>query len=104
MVRLGNIVQPVIVIWYHQDYFRISPGSGREGAIRERYASVAQLPLLVIAGGSYSGTGAMWSKSIQGPNGVSLTVEFGPSPLRPGEAKWNANAVLTIVQEFFQNS
>ena len=65
MVRLGNLVQPVIVIWYHQDYFRISPSIGREGAIRERYASLAQLPPR-DRGGSYSGTGAMWSKSIQG--------------------------------------
>jgi protein MpaA len=104
MERLGNFVKPEIVIWYHQDYFRISPSSGREGAIRERYASLVQLPLLTIAGGTYSGTGTMWSKSLQGPNGISLTVEFGPSPLRPGEALWNANAVMTIVREFFQNS
>ncbi len=104
MERLGNFIKPEIVIWYHQDYFRISPSSGREGAIRERYASLVQLPLLTIAGGTYSGTGTMWSKSLQGPNGISLTVEFGPSPLRPGEALWNANAVMTIVREFFQNS
>jgi protein MpaA len=104
MVRLGNLIKPQIVIWYHQDYFRISPGTGRAGAIRERYASLVQLPLLEIVGGTYSGTGAIWSRSLQGPNGISLTVEFGPSPLRPGEASWNASAIMTIVREFFQVS
>lgn len=101
MVRLGNLIKPQIVIWYHQDYFRIAPGVGRVGEIRARYASLVQLPLLEIFGGTYSGTGAIWSRSIQGPNGISLTVEFGPSPLRPGEAKWNADAIMKIVEEFF---
>ena len=101
MVRLGNLVKPQIVIWYHQDYFRIAPGVGRPGDIRARYAELAQLPLLQIVGGFYSGTGAIWSRSVQGPNGVSITVEFGPSPLRSGEAKWNADAIMTIVEEFF---
>ena len=101
MVRLGNIIKPQIVIWYHQDYFRIAPGVGRAGEIRARYASLVQLPILPIFGGTYSGTGSIWTRSIQGPNGISLTVEFGPSPLRPGEAKWNADAIMTIVDEFF---
>jgi len=101
MVRLGNFIRPQIVIWYHQDYFRIAPGVGRAGEIRARYAELVQLPLLQIVGGIYSGTGAIWSRSIQGPNGISLTVEFGPSPLRPGEAKWNADAIMTIVNEYF---
>ncbi|MHB1129978.1 MAG: M14 family metallopeptidase [Ilumatobacteraceae bacterium] len=104
MVRLGNLIKPQIVIWYHQDYFRISPSTGREGAIRERYAALVELPLLVIAGGTYNGTGSIWSKSLQGPNDLSLTVEFGPSPLRPGEAIRNASAIPTIVREFFQDS
>ncbi len=101
MVRLGNLIKPQIVIWYHQDYFRIAPGVGRAGEIRARYASLVQLPILPIFGGTYSGTGSIWTRSIQGPNGISLTVEFGPSPLRPGEAAWNADAIMTIVNEFF---
>jgi len=101
MVRLGNLIKPQIVIWYHQDYFRIAPGVGRVGEIRARYAALVQLPLLPIVGGTYSGTGAIWSRSLQGPNGTSLTVEFGPSPLRPDEASWNADAIMTIVDEFF---
>lgn len=101
MVRLGNLIKPQIMIWYHQDYFRIAPSIGRVGDIRARYAELTQLPLLPIVGGTYSGTGAIWSRSLQGPNGISLTIEFGPSPLRPGEAKWNADAIMTIVDEFF---
>jgi protein MpaA len=101
MARLGNLIKPQIVIWYHQDYFRIAPGVGRVGEIRARYAALVQLPLLPIVGGTYSGTGAIWSRSLQGPNGISLTVEFGPSPLRPDEASWNADAIMTIVDEFF---
>ena len=104
MVRLGNLINPPLVIWYHQDYFRIAPSTGREGVIRERFASLVRLPLLEITGGNYSGTGAMWSRSLQDPDGITLTVEFGPSPIRQGEALWNASAVLTIVQEFFQGS
>ncbi|MEO8363420.1 MAG: M14 family zinc carboxypeptidase [Ilumatobacteraceae bacterium] len=101
MVRLGNLIKPQIVIFYHQDYFRIAPAAGRAGEIRARYAELVQLPILPIVGGTYSGTTGIWTRSFQGPNGVSMTVEFGPSPLRPGEAKWNADAIMTIVDEFF---
>jgi len=104
MVRLGDLIKPALAIWYHQDYFRINPSTGREGAIRERFAALVRLPLLEITGGNYSGTGAMWSRSLQDPNGITLTVELGPSPIRQGEALWNASAVMTIVREFFQDS
>lgn len=100
MMALGELVNPNVVIWYHQDYFRISPSSGREGDIRSRYATLVDLPLLTISGGNYSGTGAMWAESVLARNGATLTVEFGPS-LREGEAQRNADAVLTIVREFF---
>jgi len=101
MVRLGNLIKPQIIIFYHQDYFRIAPAAGRAGEIRKRYAELVQLPILPIVGGTYSGTTGIWSRSFQGPNGVSMTVEFGPSPLREGEAQWNADAIMTIVDEFF---
>lgn len=100
MMDLGELINPSIVIWYHQDYFRISPSSGREGAIRSRYATLVDLPLLTITGGNYSGTGAMWAETVLARNGAALTVEFGAS-LREGEAQRNADAVLTIVREFF---
>lgn len=100
MMQLGDLVNPHIVIWYHQDYFRISPSSGREGEIRSRYATLVDLPLLKISGGNYSGTGAMWAETVLARDGAGLTVEFGPA-LREGEAQRNADAVLTVVREFF---
>ena len=100
MLRFGNIVQPRFSVWYHQDYFRISPGSGREGQIRKRYAELVDLPLLRITGGTYSGTAAMWSETLNKNDTMSLTVEFGKG-LREGEAQDNATAVLTVVDEFF---
>lgn len=101
MSRLGQLINPQLTIWYHQDYFRITPSSGRDGQIRERYANLVNLPLLTIAGGSYSGTANIWARSVSSNDGVSMTVEFGPSPLRPGEAAANASAVFTIVREFY---
>lgn len=101
MMRLGELINPQFSVWYHQDYFRISPGAGRDGQIRERYASLVDLPLLPITGGSYSGTSNVWARSVDTDDGVSLTVEFGPSPLRQGEAAANASAVLTIMREYF---
>ena len=103
MSRLGELINPQFTVWYHQDYFRITPGSGRDGDIRERYANLVNLPLLTITGGSYSGTSNIWARSVSADDGISLTVEFGPSPLRPGEAAANASAVFTIVREFYSN-
>lgn len=100
MLQFGRIVQPEFSVWYHQDYFRISPGSGREGQIRKRYAELVDLPLLRITGGSYSGTAAMWSETLNKNDTMSLTVEFGKG-LREGEAQANASAVITVVNEFF---
>lgn len=100
MMQLARLIQPDLVIWYHQDYFRIEPKSGREGQIRARYAGLVDLPLLTISGGNYSGTANGWVKSTLTDAGMSMTVEFGPG-LREGEAQANANAILTIVNEYF---
>ena len=100
MMNLGNIVQPQLSVWYHQDYFRISPGSGRDGDIRKTYAKLVDLPVLKIKGGSYSGTAAMWSETMNNGTTTSLTVEFGKG-LREGEAQANASAITTVVNDFF---
>ena len=100
MLRLGKIVQPQLSIWYHQDYFRISPGAGRDGDMRERYAILVDLPVLKIEGGTYSGTASMWAETLNNDDTTSLTVEFGKS-LRDGEAQANVNAIYTVVKEFF---
>lgn len=100
MLRLGKMVQPQLSIWYHQDYFRISPGVGRDGDMRERYAILVDLPVLKIEGGTYSGTSSMWSETLNNNDTTSLTVEFGKA-LRDGEAQANADAISTVVKEFF---
>ena len=100
MMKLGKVIQPQFNVWYHQDYFRISPGLGRDGDIRERYAMLVDLPLLKIAGGTYSGTATMWSETLNNNDTVSLLVEFGKE-LREGEAQSNADAIYTVVKEFF---
>lgn len=100
MLRLGKMVQPQLSIWYHQDYFRISPGVGRDGDMRKRYAILVDLPVLKIEGGTYSGTSSMWSETLNNNDTTSLTVEFGKG-LRDGEAQANADAISTVVKEFF---
>jgi len=100
MLRLGKMVQPQLSIWYHQDYFRISPGVGRDGDMRERYAILVDLPVLKIEGGTYSGTSSMWAETLNSNDTTSLTVEFGKG-LREGEAQANADAISTVVKEFF---
>ena len=100
MMKLARMIQPDIVIWYHQDYFRIEPKSGREGQIRTRYAGLVDLPLLTISGGNSSGAANRWVRSTVTATGMSMTVEIGPE-LRPGEAQNHADAVLTILREYF---
>jgi hypothetical protein len=48
----------------------------------------------------FGGTGANWAKSFQGPKGVSMTVEFGPT-LSEEAAQRNAQAVVSVTNEFF---
>ena len=112
IVKLGKLAKPDFVIWYHQDYFRIGPGTGLDGDVRAKYASLVGLPLLeldCLCGYSgekplleavFGGTGANWAKSIQGPKGVSMTVEFGPT-LSEEDAQRNAQAVVAVTNEFF---
>ena len=112
IVKLGELVQPEFVIWYHQDYFRIGPGTGHDGQVRAKYAELVGLPLLELdclcgytgdkplLEAVFGGTGANWAKSFQGPQGVSMTVEFGPT-LSEEDAQRNASAVVSVTNEFF---
>ena len=99
-MALAELIVPDFVVWFHQDYFRISPSTGRAGEIRARYAELVDLPLVTITGGTYTGTAGNWVGTVLAPSGASLLVEFG-AELRPGEAQANAEAILTIVKEFF---
>jgi protein MpaA len=98
MVALGESIQPDLVLWYHQDLFRISPGQGRDGAIRARYAELTGLPLVEVTGGTYTGTAPQWARTIVAPDGVGFTVELGDT-LSPDEAARHATAVLTVASE-----
>ena len=112
LVKLGELVRPQFVIWYHQDYFRIGPGTGHEGNVRAKYASMVGLPLeeldclcgytgdKPLLEAVFGGTGTNWAKSFQEPTGVSMTVEFGPT-LSEEDAQRNAQAVVAVANEFF---
>jgi protein MpaA len=98
MLRLVELISPDLVLWYHQDLFRISPATGRDGEIRARYAALTGLPLVEVSGGTYTGTASIWSRSITSPDGVGFTVELGPT-LSAEDARRHAEAVLTVATE-----
>jgi protein MpaA len=100
IVAFGDSVQPNVILWYHQDLFRIAPGSGRSGQIRTRYAELAGLPIVNITGGTYTGTASQWSRSVIPQDGVGITVELGPT-VSEAEVVAHVNAVHTIALEFF---
>jgi protein MpaA len=99
IVNFVNELQPDITLWYHQDLFVISPGEGRDGRIRERYAALTGLPLGAITGGTYTGIAATWARNALAPvDGVAFIVELGPT-LSDAEATLHADAVLTVAAE-----
>jgi murein peptide amidase A len=97
MVNFISEIHPDLVIWYHQDYNRIAPGRGRDGAIRARYSELTGIPLLDITGGTYTGVAATWARHTIEP-GVAFIVELGET-LSPEQADVHAHAVLTIASE-----
>jgi protein MpaA len=97
LVAFISEIRPDLVIWYHQDLYRINPGTGRNGAIRARYAELTGLPLVDITGGTYAGVAATWARHELDP-GVAFIVELGPT-LSADEADLHARAVLAIAAE-----
>jgi murein peptide amidase A len=97
MVAFITDIHPDLVIWYHQDYNRIAPGTGRDAVIRARYSELTGIPLLDISGGTYTGVAATWARhNLDG--GVAFIVELGES-LSTEQADVHARAVLTIASE-----
>lgn len=90
-------IRPDLIVWYHQDLFRIAPGKGRDGVIRQRYAELTGLPVVSITGGTYTGVAATWARNAITP-GVAFIVELGPT-LSGAEADTHAAAVLTVAAE-----
>ena len=99
MSRLGELVQPDLVLWYHQDLYRINPSGGLGGQIRARYAELTGLPLLEVTGGTYTGTASQWSRTVTTETGTGFTVELGAS-LSPAETAAHAAAVIAVAAEF----
>ncbi len=100
IVALGDSVRPDLILWYHQDLFRIAPGSGRSGEIRIRYAQVAGLPIVDITGGTYTGTASQWSRTVLPELGVGITVELGPT-LGDAEVTAHIAALAAVTSEFW---
>lgn len=97
LVDFVGEIRPDLIIWYHQDLFRIAPGKGRDGLIRQRYADLTGLPVVSITGGTYTGVAATWARNTITP-GVAFIVELGPS-LSDAEADTHGAAVLTVASE-----
>jgi protein MpaA len=96
IVNLIAQLRPDITIWYHQDLYVISPGEGREGRVRNRYAELTGLPIGEITGGTYTGVAATWARrELAADDSVAFIVELGPS-LSDEEAAVHADAVRTI--------
>lgn len=100
MVGFISEIRPDLTMWYHQDLYRIAPGRGRDGRIRQRYADLTGLPVVSITGGTYTGVAATWARNLVNP-GVAFIVELGPS-LTDDEAVMHAEAVLTVAGEDIQ--
>lgn len=99
VVNLISQLRPDIALWYHQDLYTISPSTGRDGLIRERYAELTGLPMGAITGGTYTGVAATWARRTLEPDGsVAFIVELGET-LSPDEAIVHADAVRTIAAE-----
>jgi murein peptide amidase A len=94
VVGLIEQIHPALAMWYHQDLYRIDPGTGPSGEIRRRYAELTGLPIVPVTGGIYTGTATQW-ESATVPEGVAFIVELGPTLDERG-AKTHADAVLTL--------
>lgn len=99
MSNIGELVEPDLVLWYHQDLYRITPSSGLGGQIRARYAELTGLPLLQVSGGTYTGTASQWSRTVTADGGTGFTIELGAS-LSADEAKNHADAVIAVTLEY----
>ncbi len=90
-------IQPDLTLWYHQDLFRISPGRGRDGEVRARYAELTGLPVLAITGGIYTGVAATWERNTIAGS-IAFVVELGAT-LSEAEAADHAAAVVAVASD-----
>lgn len=97
MVSFIGEIHPDITIWYHQNLYRIAPGRGRDGVIRDRYSELTGVPIINITGGTYTGVAATWARHLVDP-GVAFIVELGDD-VSDAEADLHADAIVTIASE-----
>ena len=95
-IAFAERIHPTLTIWYHQDLFRVSPSSGRDAPLRQRYAELTGLDYETISGGIYTGVAATWVR-LKVPDAMSFIVELGPT-LSAEEAVVHAQAVLEVAQ------
>lgn len=95
-IAFAQRINPTLTLWFHQDLYRISPSSGRDGPLRQRYAELTGLGYESITGGIYTGVAATWVR-LSVLNGMSFIVELGGS-VSPEEAALHASAVLAVAQ------
>jgi protein MpaA len=100
LVALGEGVQPNLIIWYHQDLYRLAPAQGRQGEMRARYAEITGLPIVDITGGTYTGTAANWARTVIPDGGETITVELGET-LPAAEVPLHVTAVFALATEFW---
>ena len=99
MVAFIEELRPDIVLWYHQDLYVVSPSTGRDGRVRERYAALTGLPIGDITGGTYTGIAATWARNeLAADDSVAFIVELGET-LSADDAAIHADAVRTIATE-----
>lgn len=92
IISFFNQIKPQLGIWYHQDLSIISPGTGIDGKLRQRYSQLTGIPLKKITGGKYTGVAATWQRNTFTP-GYGIVVELGAS-LSTKQVRRHATAVL----------
>ncbi|NBY13058.1 MAG: DUF2817 domain-containing protein [Actinobacteria bacterium] len=94
IVKFMREIKPELGIWYHQDLNMISPGTGFEGKLREKYSQLTGIPIKRITGGTYTGVAATWQRSTLSGSGA-FVVELGES-LSKDSALVHAQAVHIV--------
>ena len=93
-IAFAQRIAPELTLWYHQDLARISPSTGRDSALRQRYAALTGLAYESVSGGTYTGVAATWVRRTV-PNAMSFIIELGPT-VSTEQAATHAAAVLEI--------
>ena len=95
-IAFAERINPELTLWYHQDLWRLSPSTGRDGPLRQRYAEVSGLPIEPVTGGTYTGVAATWVRRTV-PDAMSFIIELGET-LPADELPKHVAAVLSVAE------